>query len=103
MMPNQHIRIGSSSYEKVKTIKCVSSLLENQNHKERKCRLKVGNSCYYLAQTLLSSRLFPKNFKICIYIKVAKRVCYSVYNLRTAVPMLMIFLILDSSQAPITE
>ena len=32
-----------------------------------KCRLKAGNPCYYSVQTLLSSRLIPKNLKIKIY------------------------------------
>ena len=31
MMANQHIRICSSSYEKVKTFKYLESLLSNQN------------------------------------------------------------------------
>ena len=69
MMANEHIMIGSNSYEKVKTFKCLGSLLENQNsvHKEIKCRLKIGNSCYYSVQTLLSSRLLSKNLKMQIY------------------------------------
>ena len=41
--------------------------------------------------------------QVYIYNKVAKRVCYTIYNSRTAVPMLLVFLFLDSSQAPITE
>ena len=37
----------SNSYEKVKTLKYLGSLLTNQNsiHDEMKCRLKAGNSC----------------------------------------------------------
>ena len=31
MVTNQHIRIGSNSYEKVKTFKYLGSLLTNQN------------------------------------------------------------------------
>ena len=47
MVANEHIRIGSNSYEKVKTFKCLSSLLINQNyiHEEIKCRHTAGNSC----------------------------------------------------------
>ena len=58
MITNAHIKIGSNSYEKVKTFKYLGSLLTNQNsiQDEIKCRLKAGNSCYYLVQTLLSSR-----------------------------------------------
>ena len=41
MMANEHITIGSNSYEKVKNSKYLSSLLTNQNsvHKEIKCML----------------------------------------------------------------
>ena len=43
--------------------------MTNQNsiQKEIKCRLKAGNSCYYSVQTLLSSGLLSKNFKIKIH------------------------------------
>ena len=59
MIGNEYIKIGSNSYEKVKTFKYLGSLLTNQNsiQEEIKCRLKEGNSCYYSVQTLLSSRL----------------------------------------------
>ena len=54
---NEHIRIDSNSYERVKTFKYLGSLVTNQNtvQEEIKCRLKAGNSCYYSVQTLLSS------------------------------------------------
>ena len=47
MIANAHIRIGSNSYEKVKSFKYLGSLLTNQNsiQEEIKCRLKAGNSC----------------------------------------------------------
>ena len=62
------VKIGSNSYENVKTFNYLGSLLTNQNSiEEIKCRLKAGNSCYYSAQTLLSSRLLSKNLKIKIY------------------------------------
>ena len=66
MIANELIRIGSNSYEKLKTIKYLGSLVTHQNsiQDEIKCRLKAGNSCYYSVQTLLSSRLFSKNLKI---------------------------------------
>ena len=69
MIANAHIKIGSNSYEKVKTFKYLDSLLTNQNsiQEEIKRRLKVGKSCYYSVQTLLSSKLVPKNLKIKIY------------------------------------
>ena len=46
MIANEHIKIGSNSYEKVKTFKY---LLTNQNsiQEEIKCSLKAGNSCYF--------------------------------------------------------
>ena len=55
MIANAHIKIGSNSYEKVKTFKYLGSLLTNQNsiQKEIKCRLKAENSCYYSVQTLV--------------------------------------------------
>ena len=61
--------IGSNSYEKVKTFKYLGCLVENQNsiQEEVKYRFKAGNSCYYSVQTLLSSRLLFKNFKIKTY------------------------------------
>ena len=54
MIANAHIKIGSDSYEKVKTFKYLGSLLTNLNsiHEEIKCRLKAGNSCCYSVQTL---------------------------------------------------
>ena len=41
MIANEHINIGSNSYEKVKTFKYLGSLLTNQNsiQEEIKCRL----------------------------------------------------------------
>ena len=69
MIVNAHIKIGSNSYEKVKTFKYLGSLLTSHNsiQKEIKCRLKAGNSGYYSVQTLLSSRLLSKNLKIKIH------------------------------------
>ena len=54
MMTNEHIRIDSNSYEKVKTFKYLGSLVTNQNfiQEEIKCRLKAGNSCHYSVQVL---------------------------------------------------
>ena len=67
MMVNEDITEGSNSYEKLKTLKYVGSLLTNQNYiqEETKCRpiIKEGNSCYYSVQTLLSSRLLSQEFE----------------------------------------
>ena len=76
MIRNAHIKTGSNSYEKVKTFKCLGSLLTNQNYiqEDIKCRLKTENSCYYSVQALLSSRLLSKNLKIKIYKTIILRV-----------------------------
>ena len=49
MIANANIKIGSNSNEKMKTFKCLGSVLTNQNYiqEEIKCRFKAGNSCYY--------------------------------------------------------
>ena len=54
MTANEHITVGSSSYEKVKTFKYLGSLLINQNyiHEEIKFGLTAGNLCSYSVQTL---------------------------------------------------
>ena len=59
MIENEYIRIGSISNEKVKSSKYLGSLVTNENsiQEEMICRLKVGNSCYYSVQTVLSSGL----------------------------------------------
>ena len=63
MMENDHNRISSKTYEEVKTLKYLDSLLTNQNsiHEEIKSKPKAGNSCYCSVQTLLSSLLLSKN------------------------------------------
>ena len=45
MIANAHIKIGSNSYEKVKKLKYLGSLVTNQNsiQEEIKCRLKARN------------------------------------------------------------
>ena len=69
MMANDHITVGNNSYEKLKTFKYFG-LLTNQNsiHKEIRCGIKAGNSCYYSVQTLLP-RLLSKNLIIKILYK----------------------------------
>ena len=77
MIASQHIRIGSNSYEEVKTFKYLGSLVTNQNsiQEEIKCRIKAGKSCYYSDQTLLSSRLLSKNLNI----KICKTIVLLIY------------------------
>ena len=69
MISNQNIKISSNSYEKVKILKYLGSLLTSQNYiyEEIKCGLKAGNSYYCTVRTILSSRLLSKNLKIKIY------------------------------------
>jgi hypothetical protein len=52
MIANEHITVGSNSYEKVNTFQSLGSLLKNQNyiHEEIQRRLKAGNSA---AETFL--------------------------------------------------
>ena len=62
----------------------------------------------YVALKIIRTRLvlqvaFVTQKEIYIYKKVAKCMCYTIYNSRTAVPILMIFIFLDSSEAPTTE
>ena len=68
-MVNEHIRICSKSYEKVKTFQFLGYLLTNQNsiQEDIKSRLKTGDSCYYSVQTLVSSRILSKNLIIKVY------------------------------------
>jgi len=60
------LKIDNSSIEKVEEFKYLGTMLTNQNfiQEEIKCRLKLGNACYYSVQNLLSSRLLSKNLKI---------------------------------------
>jgi hypothetical protein len=53
-----YIKIGSNSYEKLKTFKYLGSLLTNQNsiHEEIKCGLKAGNSYYYVIHVIIQSK-----------------------------------------------
>ena len=39
MLENQHIMLGSSSYEKVKTFKYLDSLLTNQNSIQKEIKM----------------------------------------------------------------
>ena len=63
------MKMDNSSIERVEEFKCLGTTLTNQNsiQEEIKCRLKLGNACYYLVQNLLSSSLLSKTLKIKIY------------------------------------
>ena len=68
IMANEHMTVGSNSYEKVKIFKYFGSLLISQNsiHEEVKCRLKAGNECimeskhFYLLDFSLGSKSYEK-------------------------------------------
>ena len=68
MIANAHIKIGSNSYEKVKSFKYLGCLVTNQNsiQEEIKCIHKGGNSYYYSVQQFFFLDL-SKNLKIKIY------------------------------------
>ena len=63
------MKMDNSSIERVEEFKYLGTTLTNQNsiQEEVKCRLKLGNACYYSVQNLLSSRLLSKTLKIKIY------------------------------------
>ena len=63
------MKMDNSPIESVEEFKCLGTTLKNQNsiQEEIKCRLKLGNACYYSVQNLLSSSLLSKTRKIRIY------------------------------------
>ena len=60
------MKMDNSFIARVEEFKYLGTTLTNQNsiQEEIKCRLKIGNACYYSVQNLLSSRLLSKNLKI---------------------------------------
>ena len=63
------MKMDNSSIERVEEFKYLGTTLTNKNslQEEIKCRLKLGNACYYLVHSLLSSSLLSKTLKIKIY------------------------------------
>jgi hypothetical protein len=59
------IKIANRSYEDVTEFKYFGTTLTDQNcmHEEIKSRLNLGNACYHLVQSLLSSHLLSRNLK----------------------------------------
>ena len=63
------MKMDKSPIERVEEFKYLGTTLTNQNsiQEEIKCRLKLGNACYYSVQNLFSSSLLSKTLKIKIY------------------------------------
>jgi hypothetical protein len=63
------IKIAESSFELVAKFKYLGPPLTDQNcmHEEIKSRLNSWNACYHSVQSLLSSRLVSRNFKVKTY------------------------------------
>ena len=72
------IKIDNSSIERVEEFKYLGTMLTNKNfiQEEIKSRLKLGNTCYYSVQNLLSSSLLSKKLKIKIYRTIILPVLY---------------------------
>jgi hypothetical protein len=63
------VKTDNSSIERLEEFKYLGTILTDQNsiQEEVKSKLKLGNSCYWLVQNLLSSRYLSRGLKIMIY------------------------------------
>ena len=66
------MKMDNSSIERVEEFKYLGTMLTDQNsiQEEIKCRLKLGNACYYSVQNLLSSSLLSRSLKKLRYIEL---------------------------------
>ena len=66
------VYVYSIPIERVEEFKYFGTTLTSQNsiQEEIKCRLKLGNACYYSVQNLLFSSLLSKTLKIKVYITI---------------------------------
>jgi hypothetical protein len=68
-LQNRDVTIANRSIENVAQLKCLETMVTNQNwiQEKIKSRLNSGNACYLSVQNLLSSLLQSKNIKIRMY------------------------------------
>ena len=68
IVQNQDI-VGNLSFENVKKFKYLGVTVTNTNdiHEETKCRINMGNACYYSLEKILSSCLLSKKQKTNTY------------------------------------
>ncbi|KAJ4450318.1 hypothetical protein ANN_01738 [Periplaneta americana] len=66
---NGTIKVGDLYFEEVEKFKYLGATVTNINdtREEIKCRINMGNACYYSVEKLLSSSLLSKNLKVIIY------------------------------------
>ena len=69
LVQNQNIVIENISFEKVEKFNYLGVTVTNTNdiREEIKCRINMGNACYYSLEKMLSSRLLPKELKVKTY------------------------------------
>ena len=69
IVQNQNIVIENLSFEKVEKFKYLGVTVTNRNdiREEIKCRINMGNACYYSLEKMLSSYLLSKKLKVHTY------------------------------------
>ena len=69
VVQNQNITIGNLSIGNVEKLKYLGVTLTNTNniHEEIKCRLNMGNGCYYTHEKILAFHLLSKKLKVNTY------------------------------------
>ena len=66
---NQNIVLGNLSFENVGKFKYLGVTVTNTNNirEEIKCRINIGNACYYSFEKMLSFHLLSKKLKVNTY------------------------------------
>ena len=69
LIQNQNTVIGNLSPENVEKLRYLGVTVTNTNYmrEEIKCRINMGNECYYSLEKILSSRLFSNKLKVKTY------------------------------------